>query len=134
MCFDFIVGSITDMTETGTAAQGSPARSLVPMWVGGVLAFGIAIVGIIAMWSIALPLTPPGTVCAAIYPPMAGCAGDARLLPASVWSVLACGAVAVTFLLGQRGWWGAATGVILTTIIVLAGHWATMFMRVFLFA
>jgi hypothetical protein len=81
-----------------------------------------------------LPIIPPGGVCAAILPPSAGCAGDARLLPATVWSVLIAGAVFATLLLGRRRWWGALAGIALTAIIGFAGYLATFHIRLFLFA
>jgi hypothetical protein len=103
------------------------------MWLGGVVALAIAAVAVVSIWGIALPLTPPGGVCAAIYPPSAGCAGSSRLLPATIWSVLVAGAVATTLLLGRRGWWGAIAGAVITGIIGYAGYFATLYVRVLLF-
>lgn len=105
-----------------------------PMWCAGVVAAAIAAAVLISIWRIALPLTPPGAICPAIYPPPAGCAGAARLLPAAVWSVLAGGAVVAALYLGRRGWWGAVAGAVITAAVGLAGFAATLYMRVFLFA
>lgn len=77
----------------------------------------VALFGILRMWQLAIPL-PEGTVCIAVVPAPAGCAGDARLAPAALWSALVGIAAAVTAGLALSGraakavvWLGvAATG------------------------
>jgi len=117
------------MTETDDRAT----RARTPMWVGGAVSIGIAVVACVMIWGLALPVTPPSAVCPAIYPPAAGCAGDARVLPASVWTVLIAGAAATAFGLGRRGWWGAVAGAAITGIIAVAGYLATWRMSVLFF-
>lgn len=85
------------------------------------------------MWSIALPVTPPDVMCITIYPPAVGCAGDARILPAIVWSILAAASAALTFTLARRSWLGAVAGVVLTAMIGYAGYIATWNIQLFLF-
>ncbi|GEM_PF-1804933 len=110
------------------------SRAPLPMWIGGAVSVGIAVVALVMMWGLALPVTtPPGSVCLAIYPPPAGCAGDARVLPAAVWSALVTAAAAGAFGLGRRGWWAGAAGVAITAIVAVAGYLATWQMRVLLF-
>lgn len=122
------------VTET-PAPRDAKAGTRPPVWITGtVIALVIAVVALVAIWGIALPITPPGVVCAAILPPSAGCAGDARLLPATVWSLLITGAVFATLLLGRRRSWGALAGVALTAIISFAGCLATFHIRLLLFA
>jgi hypothetical protein len=115
------------------SSNGAAAVSRHPaFWVGGALSLVIVAVSFFAIWTMALPVTPPETMCIAIYPPTAGCAGDARLLPAAVWSILGVAALGATLVLGRRSWWGAALGVVLTALIGVAGYVATVYMRVFL--
>ncbi|MFV0375300.1 hypothetical protein [Microbacterium sp.] len=122
------------VTET-PAPRDAKAGTRPPVWIAGTaIALVIAVIALVAVWGIALPVTPPGGVCAAILPPSAGCAGDARLLPATVWSLLIAGAVFATLLLGRRRWWGALAGIALTAIIGFAGYLATSHIRLFLFA
>lgn len=115
------------MTITGSGMRTKRAT----FWVGAVVAVGIAAVALVSIWGIALPVTTPA-VCAAIYPPSAGCAGDARLLPATVWTILIVGAVAAACLLSRRGGWGALAGAFITGTIGLAGYFAALHMRVLL--
>ncbi|MBW1637815.1 hypothetical protein G3H63_01770 [Microbacterium resistens] len=117
------------MVKTDTDSS----RTRLQVWIGGALALVVAVIAIVSIWGIALPLTPPGGVCAAIHPPTAGCAGDARLLPATVWTVLIAGAVVVTTALGRRGWWGSLTGFIITGLAGYGGYLATWRIEVFLF-
>ncbi|WP_448388616.1 hypothetical protein [Microbacterium aurum] len=105
-----------------------------PAWLGGVAALAIAVIAVVSMWGLALPLSPPSGVCAAILPPSAGCAGDARLLPAIIWSMLAAGAVTTALILARRWrWWGAVAGAVLVAIVGCMGYIATLYMRPFLF-
>ncbi|UOE44046.1 hypothetical protein [Agromyces larvae] len=113
-----------------TASKNPSAQ--VSGWVGAAIALGIAAVALVWIWGMALPVTPPGTVCAAIHPPTAGCAGDARLAPAAVWTVLLAGAVAAAFFLGRRGWWGVLVGAVIAGGVGVAGYFATWSMNVFL--
>ena len=124
----------TDRLAGMTATETRTVRTILPVWIGGLVALVIAVIAVTSIWGVALPLTPPGAVCAAILPPTAGCAGDARLLPATVWTVLIAGAVATTLLLGRRGWWGSVAGVAITGIVGYAGYLATWQIKVFLFA
>lgn len=117
-----------------TIAEKSRGVTGLPVWLGGVVALAIAVIALVSMWGIALPLSPPGGVCAAILPPSAGCAGDARLLPAIVWSLLVVGAAMTTLLLGRRWRWrGAVAGVVLVAIVGYMGYRATLYMRPLLF-
>lgn len=116
-----------------TATQPNERRTRLSMWIGGAVALGIAAVTLFLIWGIALPVTPPDTICPAIYPPFAGCAGDARLLPAFVWSALVAVAVAAAFLLSRRSWLGVVAGAAITGVVGAAGYTATLYMNVFLF-
>ncbi len=105
-----------------------------PAWLGGVAALAIAVIAVVSMWGLALPLSPPSGVCAAILPPSAGCAGDARLLPAIIWSILAAGAVITALSLARcLRWWGAVAGAVLVAIVGCMGYIATLYMRPLLF-
>lgn len=106
-------------------------RTKLPMWVGGAVAIVIAVVALASIWGVVSPLSAP-EVCPAILPPSAGCAGDARLMPAWVWTVLIGVSVAVTSWLGRRGWWGAVMGVVITGVAGYVGYLAVWQIKVFL--
>lgn len=113
---------------------GNPAgkKGFTPLLAGGLIAVAIAVLGLISMWTVALPVTPENMMCAAIYPPPAGCAGTARILPAAVWSALLVIATLVTLVLARRTWWGAVVGVTITGVVAFLGYWATLYVRLFL--
>ncbi|QAY72081.1 hypothetical protein ET445_00775 [Agromyces protaetiae] len=112
-------------TEVRVAAKASA-------WFASVVALAIAAVALIGIWNLALPVTAPGVVCAAIFPPTAGCAGDARILPAIVWSALVLIAAGAAFLLGRRGWLGALAGIVITAVVGGAGYYAVWALRPFI--
>ncbi len=113
--------------------EAGVTRRSAPVWLGGVASLAIAAAALFWIWTLAIPL-PPETMCTAIYPAPAGCAGTARLLPATVWSILVIAATIGAFTLHRRSWWGAAGWVVLTALIGICGYIATLHVRVFVFA
>lgn len=83
----------------------------------------VAIFALLRMWQLAIPV-PEGTMCAAIEPAPPGCAGDARILPAAIWSGIVIFVTALTVGLALSGRvarqaiWG---GVAVTGVLALFG-------------
>ena len=78
---------------------------------------------LLRMWNLAIPVGP-NEVCAAIHPPTPGCAGDARLAPAALWSGLTLVAATVTMAAALSGRFAKQiswVGVALTGAIALFG-------------
>ncbi|WP_166864328.1 hypothetical protein [Salinibacterium sp. ZJ70] len=86
---------------TSAAVPSRADRLRVVAW-PAIATLVIALFAFLRMWQLAIPV-PEGTVCAAVMPPPAGCAGDARIMPATVWSAIVGVASIVTIGLALSG-------------------------------
>lgn len=90
----------------------------------------LAVIGLWQIWNLVVPRRG---VCAAIYPPPAGCGGEARLVVAAAWTAVIVAALVATLTLGRtrRRW--AMLGTAWVTLAALAGWFATHVVRPFVF-
>lgn len=84
-----------------------------------IAALVVTFFALLRIWQLAIPV-PDGVACAAVDPAPPGCAGDARIMPAIIWSGIVIAGAVTTAVLAFSGrvarqviWAGVAiTGVL----------------------